>query len=133
MIILAGRGHHSNNVPLPTEVYNTETYELFKFAGIPMNRRASFIYQTNIFLYGGFNSKTSSQSIGNLSRISLEKIFAKSPLILKLNLNTKKELSDKNKINKINNKNNNNTLNKKSQFKLSPDVIIGSGGISLEG
>ena len=133
MIILGGRGHHSNNVPLPTEVYNTETYELFKFAGIPMNRQASFIYQTNIFLYGGFNSKTPSQSIGNLSRISLEKIFAKSPLISKLNLNIKKELSDKNKINKINNKNNNNTQNKKSQFKLSPDVIIGSGGIALEG
>ena len=52
MIILGGRGHHSNNVPLPTEVYNTETCELFKFAGIPMNRQASFIYQTNIFLFG---------------------------------------------------------------------------------
>ena len=134
MIILGGRGHHSNNVPLPTEVYNTETFELFKFAGIPMNRQASFIYQTNIFLYGGFNSKTPSQSIGNLSRISLEKIFAKSPLITKLNINVKKDLNEKNKINKINTKNNNNNKqNKKSQFKLSPDVIIGSGGVALEG
>jgi len=130
MIIIGGRGSHSNNFPLPTEVYNTETYELFKFAGIPMNRQASFIYQTNIFLYGGFNSKTPSQSIGNLSRISLEKIFSKSPLISKLNL--KKEINDKNKINRINNKKNNNSQ-KKSQFKLSPDVIIGSGGIALEG
>ena len=85
MIILGGRGHHSNNNPLPTEVYNTETSELFKFAGIPMNRHPSFIYQTFIYLYGGFNSKTPSQSIGNLSKISLEKIFNKSPLITKLN------------------------------------------------
>ena len=130
MIIIGGRGHHSNNIPLPTEIYNTETGEHFKFAGIPMNRQASFIYQTNIFLYGGFNSKTPSQSIGNLSRISLEKIFAKSPLFEKLNLNKDNE---KNKINKINNKKSNNTQNKKSQFKLSPDVIIGSGGIALEG
>ena len=133
MIIIGGRGHHSNNIPLPTEVYNTETCELYKFAGIPMNRQASFIYQTNIFLYGGFNSRTPSQSIGNLSRISLEKIFAKSILYTKLNLNLKKDLKDKNKINKINNKKNNNSQNKKSQFKLSPDVIIGSGGIVLEG
>ena len=132
MIILGGRGHHSNNVPLPTEVYNTETCELFKFAGIPMNRQASFIYQTNIFLYGGFNSKTPSQSIGNLSRISLEKIFAKSPLFAKLNLNIKKDTNEKNKINKITNKKNNPQM-KKSQFKLSQDVIIGSGGIALEG
>ena len=76
MIIIGGRGHHSNNnASLPTEIYNTETCELFKFAGIPMNRQVSFIYQTNIFLYGGFNSKTPTQSIGNLSRISLEKWF----------------------------------------------------------
>ena len=132
MIIIGGRGHHSNNGPLPTEVYNTETCELFKFAGISMNRQASFIYQTNIFLYGGFNSKTPSQSIGNLSRISLEKIFAKSPLFAKLNLNIKKDTNDKNKINKITNKKNNPQM-KKSQFKLSQDVIIGSGGIALEG
>jgi hypothetical protein len=131
MIILGGRGHHSNNNPLPTEVYNTETSELFKFAGIPMNRHTSFIYQTFIYLYGGFNSKTPSQSIGNLSKISLEKIFNKSPLITKLNL--KKDLNEKNKINKINNKKNNDLQNKKSQFKLKADVIIGSGGIALEG
>ena len=131
MIIIGGRGHHSNNIPLPTEVYNTDTYELFKFAGIPMNRQASFIYQTNIFLYGGFNSKTPNQSIGNLSRISLEKIFSKSTLFSKLNL--KKDIKEQNKINKINNKKNNISQNKKSQFKLSPDVIIGSGGIALEG
>ena len=135
MVIIGGRGHHSNNnAPLPTEIYNTETCELFKFAGIPMNRQVSFIYQTHIFLYGGFNSKTPSQSIGNLSRISLEKILAKSPLIDKLNLNLKNNLNDKNKINKINiKKNNNNSNKKKSQFKLSQEVIIGSGGIAIEG
>ena len=77
MIIIGGRGHNSNNNPLVTEVYNIETGEIFKFAGIPMNRHSNFIYNNNIFLYGGFNSKSPTQSIGNLSRISLEKIFAK--------------------------------------------------------
>ena len=112
MIIIGGRGHNSNNTPLVTEVFDTETGELYKFAGIPMNRHDNFIYNTNIFLYGGFNSKTPTQSIGNLSRISLEKIFAKSNLLNKLNIN--KDSGDKNKINKINKKNN--VQNKKSQF-----------------
>ena len=122
IIIIGGRGHNSNNIPLITEVYDMETCEVFKFAGIPMNRHSNFIYNNNIVLYGGFNSKT-------LSRISLEKIFAKSSLLNKLDLN--KDSADKNKINKINKKNNLN--NKKSQFKLSPDVIIGSGGVAIDG
>ena len=126
LIILGGRGHHSNNAILPTEVYNTETCELYKFVGIPMNRQSNFVYQTNIFLYGGFNSKYPGQSIGGLSRILLEKLFSKSPLISKLNLK-----SEKNIINKINKSNKN--IAKKSQFRLSSDVIIGSGGIALEG
>ena len=129
MIIIGGRGHNSNNNPLVTEVYNIETGEIFKFAGIPMNRHSNFIYNNNIFLYGGFNSKSPTQSIGNLSRISLEKIFAKSILYNKLDIN--KDSADKNKINKINKKNN--PQNKKSQFKLSSDVIVGSGGVAFEG
>ena len=128
MIIIGGRGHSSNNIPLMTQVYDIESCEVFKFAGIPMNRHSNFIYHNNIFLYGGFNNKTPTQSVGNLSRISLEKIFAKSNLLSKLDIN--KDSGDKNKINKINKKNN--AQNKKSQFKLSPDVIIGSGGIAFE-
>ena len=129
MIIIGGRGHNSNNIPLITQVYDMETCEVFSFAGIPMNRHSNFIYNNNIFLYGGFNSKTPTQSVGNLSRISLEKIFNKSILLNKLDLS--KDSADKNRINKISKKNN--LQNKKSQFKLSPDVIIGSGGVAIEG
>jgi protein phosphatase len=129
MIIIGGRGHNSNNIPLITQVYDMETCEVFSFAGIPMNRHSNFIYNNNIFLYGGFNSKTPTQSVGNLSRISLEKIFNKSILLNKLDLS--KDSADKNRINKISKKNN--IQNKKSQFKLSPDVIIGSGGVAIEG
>ena len=129
MIIIGGRGHNSNNLPLLTQVYDMETCEVFSFTGIPMNRHSNFIYNNNVFLYGGFNSKTPTQSVGNLSRISLEKIFHKSSLLNKLDIN--KDSADKNKINKINKKNN--LANNKSQFKLSPDVIIGSGGVAIEG
>ena len=129
IIIIGGRGHNSNNIPLITEVYNMDTCEIFKFAGVPMNRHSNFIFNNNIFLYGGFNSKTPTQSVGNLSRISLEKIFAKSVLLNKLDLH--KDSADKNKISKINKKSN--LPIKKSQFKLSSDVIIGSGGVAVEG
>ena len=129
IIIIGGRGHNSNNIPLVTQVYDMESCEVFKFAGVPMNRHSNFIFNNNIFLYGGFNSKTPTQSVGNLSRISLEKIFAKSVLLNKLDLN--KDSADKNQINKINKKIN--IPPKKSQFKLSSDVIIGSGGVAVEG
>ena len=128
-IIIGGRGHNSNNIPLLTQVYDMDTSEIFKFAGVPMNRHSNFIFHNNIFLYGGFNSKTPTQSVGNLSRISLEKIFAKSVLLNKLDIS--KDSADKNKINKINKKIN--IPPKKSQFKLSTDVIIGSGGVAIEG
>ena len=129
LIIIGGRGHNSNNIPLLTQVYDMDTCEIFNFAGIPMNRHSNFIFHNNIFLYGGFNSKTPTQSVGNLSRISLEKIFSKSVLLNKLDIS--KDSADKNKINKINKKIN--LPQKKSQFKLSTDVIIGSGGVAIEG
>ena len=88
----------------------------------------SMIFYNDLMIIG-FNSKTPTQSVGNLSRISLEKIFHKSSLLNKLDIN--KDSADKNKINKINKKNN--LANNKSQFKLSPDVIIGSGGVAIEG
>ena len=129
LIIIGGRGHNSNNIPLLTQVYDMDTCEIFNFAGVPMNRHSNFIFHNNIFLYGGFNSKTPTQSVGNLSRISLEKIFSKSVLLNKLDIS--KDSADKNKINKINKKIN--LPQKKSQFKLSTDVIIGSGGVAIEG
>lgn len=72
MIIIGGRGHHSNNGPLPTEVYNTETCELFKFAGISMNRQASFIYQTNIFIW-----RIQFKNTQSIYRKSFKNIFRK--------------------------------------------------------
>lgn len=50
MIIIGGRGHNSNNLPLLTQVYDMETCEVFSFAGIPMNRHSNFIYNNNVFI-----------------------------------------------------------------------------------
>jgi protein phosphatase len=132
MIILGGRGYHSsngNNI-LPIEVFNTETNDGFEFPGIAMNRQTNFIYDKNIYLFGGFDSKSQQRPLGNLFRISLENLFERNMVL--------KEIFNKNKpeyIHKINkninlNKNVNN--NKKMQFKLTQDVVIGSGGIMQE-
>ena len=133
MIVLGGRGIHSTyngNNPLPIEVFNTETNDGFEFPGITMNRQTNFIYDKNIFLFGGFDSKNPQRPLGNLYRISLEKLFEKNMVLKDLfNNKNKKEYVHKINTNKnINNQNN----NKKMQFRLTQDVVIGSGGIIQE-
>ncbi len=131
MITLGGRGYHSNNGNniLPIEVFNTETNDGYEFPGIAMNRQTNFIYDKNIYLFGGFDSKNQQRPMGNLYRISLENLFERNMIL--------KEIFNKNKpdyIHKIN-KNintNRNMNNKKMQFKLTQDVVIGSGGIMQE-
>ena len=131
MIILGGRGYHSsngNNI-LPIEVFNTETNDGFDFPGITMNRQTSFVYDKNIFLFGGFDSKSQQRPLGNLFRIPLEKLFERNIILKDIFINKNDY------IHKINaNKNKNINANKqKMQFKLTQDVVIGSGGIIQEG
>ena len=125
MIILGGKGPHSNgNNPLPIEVFNTTNNEGYNFEGITMNRQTNFIYEKNIYLFGGFDSKNQQRPLGDLCQISIEKLFEKNEIL-------KNVFGNKNVIYNINNKKNNNNTNnnKKMQFKLTQDVVIGSGGI----
>ena len=130
MIILGGRGLHSSssgNNPLPIEIFNTETNDGFEFPGITMNRQTNFIYDKSIFLFGGFDSKNQQKPLGTLFGISLEKLFEKNIILKEL------FIKKKDYVHKINtNKNTNNINNKKMQFKLTQDVVIGSGGIIQE-
>ena len=120
IIIIGGRSHHYTS-PIPIEVYNISTNDVYKFNGISMNRQVNFLYEFNIFIFGGFHEKNQIQPSENLLSLSLNKIFENTPLI--------------NKINKNNNDNKKKILsneNKKLQFKLSPDIVIGSGGVFQE-
>ena len=126
MIILGGKGpHYSGNNPLPIEVFNTKNNEGYNFDGIYMNRQTNFIYENNIFLFGGFDSKNQQRPLGDLYQISLEKLFERNEIL-------KNYFGNKNvKYNINNNKksNNNGNNNKIMQFKLAQDVVIGTGGI----
>ena len=132
MIVLGGRGLHSNgNNPLPIEVFNSESNDAFEFPGITMNRQTNFIYDKNIYLFGGFDSRNQQRPLGNLFRISLEKLFERNSFLKQIFINkNKNEYVHKINTNKSPNSGYN---NKKIQFKLTQDVVIGSGGIIQEG
>jgi len=127
MIIIGGKGINLNNSNgsnfLPIEVFNTINNEGYNFSGINMNRQTNFIYEKNIFLFGGFDSGNQIKPLGNLNQISIDELFKNNEALKNLFFN-------KNNIYNINNnKKPNVTQNKKMQFKLTEDIIIGSGGI----
>ena len=124
MIIIGGKSNSNGNNSLPLEIFNTSNNEVYNFDGINMNRHTNFIYEKNIFLYGGFDTKKHQRALGDLSQISLEKLFEK-------NENMKFIFDNKNVFLNINNskKSNNINNNTKMQFKLTQDVVIGTGGI----
>ena len=100
LIILGGKS--SSSSPVPIEVFDIESNECFKFTKLTMNRHTSFIFENDIYFYGGFNLK-SHMPLGEIYKISLNKIFANSPLL--------KIISEKN------------------HYRLSNEVVIGSDGI----
>ena len=115
LIILGGKSHSSNSIPI--EVIDIENTNYFCFKNFLMNRHSSFIFDKDIYFFGGFYSKNH-VPLGDIYKISLMKLFSDSPLI--------KIISTKNKdINnyKINEK------NEKTHYKLSHEVVIGSDGI----
>ena len=114
LIILGGKS--SSSSPVPIEVFDIESNECFKFTKLTMNRHTSFIFENDIYFYGGFNLK-SHMPLGDIYKISLNKIFANSPLL--------KIISEKN-IEKNKDENNN---KEKNHYKLSHEVVIGSDGI----
>ena len=77
-IILGGKSSASN--PVPIEIFDTEIGAFYRFKQLMMNRHTFFIFENDIFLLGGFNLK-SHVPLGELFKISINKILANSPLI----------------------------------------------------
>ena len=81
LIIIGGR---TNNVGerVSLDVYDTETSEWFKFVSIQRFRHASWVVESNIFVYGGFEHESPNIPTDSLSKINLLKLFQGNDLLL---------------------------------------------------
>ncbi len=124
MIIIGGKNSQINNGLIPIEVYDTEKSEVWEFFSIGMVRHSSFILDNELYLYGGFVDKNQIQPNGYLFKISLENLFKDNKVLMSKIY----EFGNKN----LNNKNmeSPNKNERKNRFKLSHEVVIGSGGIN---
>ena len=111
LLIFGGKNPAPNSLPI--EVFDIEKKQLYKFQKLNMNRHISFIFEKNIYFFGGFYQKNPFP-LGDLYEISLDLIFEKS------------ELKDifKNKENI--NKNEKGNGKEKVNYLLSNEVVIGS-------
>ena len=111
LLIFGGKNPAPNSLPI--EVFDIEKKQLYKFQKLNMNRHTSFIFEKNIYFFGGFYQKNPFP-LGDLYEISLDLIFEKS------------ELKDifKNKENV--NKNEKGNGKEKMNYLLSNEVVIGS-------
>ena len=80
MFIIGGRQNNSNFVSLPIQVFNLNISQIFDFPHLEMIRHSSFIFEKNIYLYGGLdNIQNSPKNV--VSMICMKELFKNSPLI----------------------------------------------------
>ena len=111
LLIFGGKNPAPN--PTPIEVFDMEKKLLYKFKKFPMNRHTSFIFDKNVYIFGGFNQKNP-LPLGDLYIIPLFTIFENSEL--------KNILYNDININKANEK----KEKEKTNYLLSHEVVIGS-------
>ena len=114
LIILGGKSANPN--PIPIEVFDIEKDIIYKLKKISMNRHTSFLFDNNIYLFGGFSQKNP-LPLGDMYIMPLSLIFEYSDL--------KNILSNAN--DKIETKNDDKNKDKdKVNYLLSNEVVIGS-------
>ena len=127
LIIIGGR--NTNDNILPIEILNLESNQIYQFFDFKISRHTSFLYETNIYSFGGINNhrklyKTTDNEL--LYYIPLDKLFQNTLLLYQMipkeskisknpNFNKKKEVVDHYKLTHhvvvCTEKNNNNNLN----------------------
>eukprot|EP00826_Nyctotherus_ovalis_P045787 TRINITY_DN509_c0_g2_i7.p1 TRINITY_DN509_c0_g2~~TRINITY_DN509_c0_g2_i7.p1 ORF type:complete len:650 (+),score=165.79 TRINITY_DN509_c0_g2_i7:666-2615(+) len=81
MLVVGGRMSSSEWAGL--EVYNTESSQWRKYRVTKRFRHASWISNSNLFIYGGFEYANPSQPIDTMIKVDLTKLFAEDETILK--------------------------------------------------
>ena len=115
LLIFGGKSINQN--PIAIEAFDMEKNQLYKFKKLTMNRHTSFIFDKDVYFFGGFNQKNP-LPLGDMFKIPLDLIFEESEL-------KKILLNDKNKNNSDLNQNQNNDK-EKVNYLLSNEVVIGS-------
>ena len=114
LIILGGKSTNSN--PMSIEVFDIEKNINYKFKKLLMNRHTSFLFDNNIYLFGGFNQKNP-LPLGDMYKIPLDTLFEDTDLKrILLTVNIKGETKEIN----------NNKDKEKVNYLLSNEVVIGS-------
>ena len=111
LFLIGGKNPSPNQIPI--EVFDMEKNKIYKFKKLIMNRHTNFIFEKDIYLFGGFGKKND-LPLGDMYKISFESLFENSLL---------KNILTKNKINlNINNEQEKGKIN----YLLSNEVVIGS-------
>lgn len=128
MLVIGGR---TNNVTenLPLEVFDTETSEWTAFNSIQRFRHGSWVFEKNIFVYGGFELSTPNIPTDAIFKINLQPLFKGHQALLDkvqgTDLNS--SISSINSNNSANSNNTRDTVDGKSRGPSTP-TIPGSQG-----
>lgn len=93
MIVTGGRGKNITEL-MPTEVYDTEASEWKRFTSIGLFRHISFVKDSYMYIYGGFENTNPTIPVEKLIKIDIPQYFKSNPTFaskLEASLDTKKE------------------------------------------
>ena len=82
MLVVGGRTNQVGE-SVPLEVYDTESSDWFKFLSIPRFRHCIWLYETGLFVHGGFDQETPNVPTDKMMQIDLEKLLKNHPNLVK--------------------------------------------------
>ena len=82
MLVVGGRTNQVGE-SVPLEVYDTESSDWFKFLSIPRFRHCIWLYETGLFVHGGFDQETPNVPTDKMMQIDLEKLLKNHPNLIK--------------------------------------------------
>jgi len=82
MLVVGGRTNQVGE-SVPLEIYDTESSDWFKFLSIPRFRHCIWLYETGLFVHGGFDQETPNVPTDKMMQIDLEKLLKNHPNLMK--------------------------------------------------
>jgi len=86
LLIIGGRTN-SVNEELGLEIYDTENSEWYRFSSIQRFRAASWLFDSNLYVYGGFDCASPNVPTDEITKIHLPSLFKGNEVLLKKAMN----------------------------------------------